>query len=580
MPPVLVSQYLLIPVTGLLVGWVTMRWMTNREISRDSIAGMRANRILWLLAVIAVVTMGGMVAARYLTWHSFIYDLGSYDQKAWLVAEQRTPLGMLEQTYKGGVRLSPCGLNRNWGVCHFQPTFLIFGLLYRIWESPLVLLGVQVVVVVSGVVPVFLLARDHFSPVAGTAAATIYLLYPAVQFNGVLDFRPDHLAIPAMLWAYVLARRGYPLAAVGVAGLPGLAKDTLFLNWAFFGLYLALRHRRRMLGGTTLVAGLAVFYVVRFRLLDFGALSEGQFMIGRFFPELSALTAGDPSKVAGDPMGVLLRLIQPHKLLYLDALLLPMAFLPIRAMTELLPAVPSLAISILSVSAEHASIDSQYAASVVGPALAALFMSISTLRTLFGRVVAPVPVLTGLVVLSAFVSFGLGPTPLSLNFWNLMWGGRWHITQYLPDRQHALERAARLIPTDRDVVVVAQNDVNSKRLAHRYDFFAFPNALDRADYVMLDAHRQPYVYWAPDPQRYQALLRGLLVNPAYRLSFDEDGVLLFERSQRLPHRSSGSLASIVRSHPKVGLGESGPGDGSSATQTPSGETIPAMRRQR
>ncbi len=531
-PDTQVVHYLVLSLAGSVAGWMVMRWLTKQETIRKRVETIQANRMLWFLIALGLTIMGGMVVARYLTWHSFVFDLGSYDQKAWLVARESTVEGVLQQTYKGGVRLSPCGIDRHWGICHFQATFLIFGLLYRAWDSSLILLGSQVLLVVSGAIPVNLLARDQFdSPVAGTVCAAIYLLYPAVQYNGVLDFRPDHVAIPTLLWAYVLARRGrYPIA-LGVASLAGFAKDTLFLNFAFFGLYLALRHRQRVLGCAAFAVGVAVFYVVRFHLLSFGGVSEGQFMMTRDFPDLANLVVGHTPEMVKNMLGSVRDFVQPYKLLYLAALFVPLAFLPLWALPELLPAIPSLAISLLSVNIEHASIESQYSASVVGPAFAALLVSVAALGRRFGPRAAPVPILTGLAVLTAFMSFGLGPTPMSLSFWSRAWGGRWHLAQYLPDRQHVLERAAGLVPTDPDVVVVTQNDVNAKRLAHRFEFLAFPNALERADYVLLDTRRQPYVYWTPDPRRYEILLNNLVADPAYRRIFDEEGVLLFERRQ-------------------------------------------------
>ena len=525
-----VFQYLVSPLEGLLAGWAVMRHMAHRAPPHDRIVGIPAERLLIIQITIAAVVMGAMVAARYLTWHSFVFDLGSYDQKAWLVAAQPTLDGMLEQTYKGGVRLSPCGLPRLWGICHFQPTFLILGFLYRVWDSSLLLLGCQVLLVVSGAIPAYLLARDRLgSAAAGATCAAIYLLYPAVQYNGVLDFRPDHAAIPALLWGYVLANRGRHVTALGIVSLAGLGKDTLFLAFAFFGLYLALRHRQRVLGGMAFAVGLTVFAYVRLHLLNFNGVSEGQLSLIRDFPELAGLLSGSASVMFGSVLGAVRTLFQPHKLLYLVALFAPVALLPFRALPELLPAVPSLAFSLLSVNTEHASIQSQYSASVVGPVFAALIVAVATLgaTSRWGR--EPVPMLTGLVVLSAFVSFGLGPTPLSLNFWNRDLGGRWHFTQYLPDRQRALERAVSLVPTDPRAVVVTQNDVNDRRLAHRFEFLAFPNALDSADYVLLDTWRQPYVYWMNDPKTYRSLVERLRVNPVYRLIFEEQGVLLFER---------------------------------------------------
>jgi uncharacterized membrane protein len=528
-----IDRYALLPLAGFLIGWGVMGWITRRETIRDRVDCIRAKWVLAVLLIAGIAMMGAMVTLRYATWHSFVFDLGSYDQKTWLISQESSWWGMWQQTYKGGVHLSPCGVDRYWGVCHFQPWLLIPALIYKAWASPLVLLWLQVLLVASGVVPVFLLARDRLnSSAAGALAGILYLLYPAVQYNGVVDYRPDHLAIPTMLWAYAFAGRGRYLASLGVAGLGGLAKETLILNAAFFGLYLAVRNRQRLLGILAFLIGLAAFYGVAFHLLQFKQISEGQFMMGRYFPDLPSLPGGASTRMM-NPAGLVQGLSQTYKWLYLAGLFVPLAFLPLLALPELIPAIPSLAISLLSVNPNYASIEAQYSASIVAPVFAALLAAIPLVGARLGRQRTPVPLLAGLTAVAAFVSFGLAPSVLSLNFWNPSWGGRWQQAQYRPDRQAILNQAVRLLPADPKVVVVTQNDVNSGRLAHRFDFFAFPNAIHRADYVLVDTAREPYVYWFWNPERYQALLRGLRADPMYQIIFDREGVLLFKHRQVL-----------------------------------------------
>jgi hypothetical protein len=67
-------------------------------------------------------------------------------------------------------------------------------------------------------------------------------------------------------------------------------------------------------------------------------------------------------------------------------------------------------------------------------------------------------------------------------------------------------------------------------LAHRYAYFAFPNQLPRADYVLLDTRRWPFVYWTPEPDRYRSLVEELRGSDRWQIVFDEDGVLLFRRA--------------------------------------------------
>ena len=252
------------------------------------------------------------------------------------------------------------------------------------------------------------------------------------------------------------------------------------------------------------------------------------FMIARYFAAGGALA---PTLVA-------------RKLVYLAALLAPLGFLPLLAPRLLLPAAPAIAVALLSNDATHSSIQSQYSAAMIAPLFAALIGVVAWLPGRFGERLAPARVLGTLVVFSAAVSFAIGPTPLSMNFWSERWGKHWHFSRYLPDRQAAMNAAAALIPDDPGVMVVSQNDVNSARLAHRHFYFSFPNGLERADYVFLDTGRMPFVYWvAKEPERYAAIVAELRASADYRVAFERDGVLLFARvTERRPGAPDRRLA--------------------------------------
>jgi len=478
--------------------------------------GGRAWRRILALAVALAVLMLALLTARYLTWHSFVFDLGGYDQKVWLIAIQRDLGAMLEQTYRAGVQTSPCGTVRYWGICHFQPLYLLYGFAYHVWASPLLLLWSQVLLVASGVIPCFLLARDRVgSPAAGVLGAFLYALHPAVQFNGLLDFRPDHIAIPFLLWAFWLADQRRYLAAAAMAAVPALAKESLLLAFAGFGLYLIVRKRRIAVGTIVFALGMATFAFVAFVLLAAPGRSEGAFMLSRYFSGGAGFFASE----------LLIR-----KAVYLVALFGPLALLPLLDPLTLLPAGPALAIAFLSSDSTHVSIQSQYSAAVVAPMFAALFAVLSRLARHLGSTAAPARILSGLVVLAWFFAVAQGPMPLSLNFWIKSWGRQWHYSQYVPDRQGAVAAAAALIPAEPDLMVVTQNDLNSARLAHRHLYFPFPAGLEGADYVFLDQRRLPFLYWvAKEPARYAGIVADLRQSPDYRMAFERDGVFLFAR---------------------------------------------------
>jgi len=215
-----VLRSLLIPGVGAVLAWVVWQHLPARQLERR-VAG-RAARIAVGLALAAGLVGVTLLTLRYATWHAHLFDLGSYDQKVWVASVQRDLTGVIAQTYRGGERFSPCGATRYWGICHFQPLYVIYALAYRLWPSPLLLLWSQALLVASGVIPFYLLTRKLLGSTAGVLGVMVYLLHPAVQFNALLDFRPDHVAIPFLFWAFWFAERNRPGLAL-VAAARGLA---------------------------------------------------------------------------------------------------------------------------------------------------------------------------------------------------------------------------------------------------------------------------------------------------------------------------------------------------------------------
>lgn len=525
-------QYLAIPGLGALLAWIVWHRIDAHRL--DVRLGRRAETGVVVLGLVAAVLAVALLGLRYATWHTHVLDLGSYDQKIWVASVQDDFGSILVQTYRGGERLSPCGTTRYWGICHFQPLYVVYALVYGLWASPLLLLWSQALLVVSGLIPCYLLARDRLGRLPGALAGVVYLAHPAVQFNALLDFRPDHVAIPFLLWAYWLVERGRAWLALAAAAVPALVKGSLILAFVGFAIYVLIRRRLVLAGTLATVAGLLTFVAVEFVLLAGPGRSEGTFMIGRYFSGGSELLA--PTLVA-------------RKLAYLVALFGPLGFLSWREPLALLPALPSIGISLLSRDVTHVSIQSQYSASVVAPALAGLVAALAWLETRHRD--GALRALAALVVLSLVFSLAQGPTPLGINFWSEHWGRQWHYGHYIPDRQAALDEAARLIPSDPEAVVVSQNDINAARLAHRHYYFTFPVGLERADYILLDTGRRPFVYWIVPRDRapYDRVVRQLRESAEYRLAFERDGVLLFARvgprqpgppdNERLPVRPEG-----------------------------------------
>jgi hypothetical protein len=87
-----VWRYLILPGLGLILALLAVRhggekgWLAGRVRAYPPARGVA------VLFLGGVVLFGGLTLARYLTWHSFVHDLGSYDQKVWM-ASRSPPVG-------------------------------------------------------------------------------------------------------------------------------------------------------------------------------------------------------------------------------------------------------------------------------------------------------------------------------------------------------------------------------------------------------------------------------------------------------------------------------------------------------
>jgi uncharacterized membrane protein len=203
---------------------------------------------------------------------------------------------------------------------------------------------------------------------------------------------------------------------------------------------------------------------------------------------------------------------------YLLHLLAPLAGLCLLAPLAAAAALPELALNLLSSTPAQRSIHFHYTAGEIPPLVAASVLGAARIARRWPRV----PV-AGLAVAAALAAnYRLGAIPL----WSLFPGGEdyqaraWRVTRH--DRIAA--RALRLIPAD--APVAATNSLGA-HLSERRKIFSFP-FLDGAEWVAADETSPGY------PDRMQPLptairLARLRRDPAWRLVFEEDGVLVFRR---------------------------------------------------
>ena len=449
---------------------------------------------------------GALSVLRHQAFATGRFDLGNMVQAVWWTAHGH-PLQMTNLHGKQISRLA----------AHVDPILAVFGPLWWIWPSPDLLLVVQAIAVAAGAWPVFLLARKHLaSSRAGLGFALAYLLYPATGWLTLNEFHPVSLATPLLLFAfwYLDNDRLLPFALLGIAA--AACKEEIGLVVAGFGVWYALSKRRRLAGAAIATLGIAWSAIaIGVVIPHFHATGESDFY-GRY-SEVGGSVGGIVKTGFTDPVRILEAAFSERDLRYLLELAAPLAALCILAPLMLVAALPELAINMLSATTTQTSIHFHYTAGLIPPLVIGAVLGAKRLNRW------TVPVAFAVVLAALIGNYRLGPIP----GWRHVPGGeRFQATAArVTDHDRIAARALKLIP--KSAVVSATNTLGA-HLSARKRVLSFPFVQD-ATWIAADETQPGYAdRYAPLPTAIE--LASLRRNPDWRLVFEQDGVLIFNRA--------------------------------------------------
>lgn len=306
-------------------------------------------RQLWLAwAFLALVTiiysleMSHQAILRYDTFKATAFDLGNMDQVLW-----NTIHGRLFQFTNQAIDWygPPTRL-----AIHFEPIILPLSLLYAFHADPRILLVFQTLALASGALPVFLLTRKLIPawPLLAALMATAYLLSPALLGLNIFDFHPVALATPLLLFALLALEYRRLVWFVILCVLAASTKEDVPLAIALLGVLVMWKYKLPRLGLALLIGG-ALWSLLAFRVI-----------IPHFYPGLQANNFWYRYEELGSSPGqaILNLFVKPwlffglfftmDRIYYLAGLLRGTGFLALLAPEWLLPALPSLAVNLLS----------------------------------------------------------------------------------------------------------------------------------------------------------------------------------------------------------------------------------------
>lgn len=233
---------------------------------------------------------------------------------------------------------------------HVSLLFFLLGAIYRWAEHPITLLVIHSLALGAGAVAVYMLGlKRSVGTTLALLAMLLYLFNPYVHQISAHDFHMSPLAIPAVLWMLFFIDSNQPWKAAGAAGLAFSAEESIVLPLASLGLYLLVFRRRwRMFGGFLALVSMAYFVLATKLIMPLFTPGQGLFFWNRYANLGANLNEAVHNIVVHPLWAVQEALIHRHQYVYLLYFLIPVAFLPLFSMREMLLLIAPLAIMLLS----------------------------------------------------------------------------------------------------------------------------------------------------------------------------------------------------------------------------------------
>lgn len=213
--------------------------------------------VLFLLMAAAIALVGTL---RYVTFNTPNFDFGIFSHMFHHMRDSLQPLTTCERDQ----------MMSHFAV-HISPIYYVLLPFYAIFPSPVTLAIGQGVVIASGVIPLYLLARKlGLSNKIALLATMAYAAYPALSCGTLYDLHENCFLAPLLLWVFYFceSRRTVPLIVSIVLVL--MVKEDAAIYIALFGLYRIAEHREWRRGLLFMIGAVAYFFLAVYLINTFG----------------------------------------------------------------------------------------------------------------------------------------------------------------------------------------------------------------------------------------------------------------------------------------------------------------------
>ena len=277
--------------------------------------------VIILSAVFMLTFTGITMIYRYFNLYTPAFDFGIFAQ---MFENMKDGTGAVT-TLERGYALSHFAV-------HFSPAYYLLLPFYMIYPHPVTLQLLQGIVVTSGILPVFLIARKYgFSKLHCSLICAVYALYPAMTGACSYDIHENCMLPALLLWTIYGIEKEKTVFACIFAFLTLTVKEDAAVYIAVIGLYLLFSDRSkkiRITGAGMLLGAIAYFIGVCAYLESFG-LGVMDWRYSQYIPDGGAGLMSVIMTFISNPAYVLSNLFTGDKAVFALQMLAPLGFLPL-----------------------------------------------------------------------------------------------------------------------------------------------------------------------------------------------------------------------------------------------------------
>jgi len=275
-------------------------------------------RVIAVMAFVNFCLLGCLLVARVLTLKTPTYDFGLFAQMFHYMKTTGQALTTLERN----------GLLSHFAV-HISPIYYLLLPIYMIWPKPETLQIMQVLIVLSGLIPLIQLSR-HFMlrDSYQVILSFFYLFHPGLVGSSLFDLHENCFLAPLILWLLLFLEKRLHLLICIATMLVFAVKEDAAVYVVLIGLYMLLSGKRKMTGIFMAVAG-SVYFLIAVSILEANGIGA---MFGRYDNLIARKAwgfAGIFITLLTNPGYFLNELLIPGKIEFLLTVISSLGFIPI-----------------------------------------------------------------------------------------------------------------------------------------------------------------------------------------------------------------------------------------------------------